>query len=419
MYQPVTAEIISIGDELLYGQILDTNSKWLSEEMDKIGIRVVRKTTIGDDKESMRQAFVAASEKVNIVLMTGGLGPTKDDLTKNVLADFFGSQLVLFPQALEDVKRLFESRGRELSDTNRAQAYLPSNCQYIHNEVGTAPGMWFEEKGTIWMSMPGVPHEMKHLMEKAVIPRLKEKFTLPVIYHKLVKTVGIGESWLSDIIGTWEDQLPSHIRLAYLPSLGEVKLRLTGFGENQEAITREVDEQIASLLPLIEPYVYGFNNDTLSSAIGHLLVQKGKTLALAESCSGGYISHLVTGIPGSSEYFNGAVVPYHNVFKESILGVLETTLVSHGAVSEETVREMAKQVRLKFNADYGLSSSGVAGPGGGTASKPVGLVWIACDDGKSCKTRKLQLTQDRTVNIHLTAVAALNLLRETVIQKSN
>lgn len=419
MYQPVTAEIISIGDELLYGQILDTNSKWLSEEMDKIGIRVVRKTTIGDDRESMRQAFSAASQKVDIVLMTGGLGPTKDDLTKNVLADFFGSRLVLFPQALEDVKRLFESRGRELSETNRAQAYLPSNSQYIHNEVGTAPGMWFEEQGTIWMSMPGVPHEMKHLMEKAVIPRLKTQFTLPVIYHKLVKTVGIGESWLSDIIGTWADQLPSHIRLAYLPSLGEVKLRLTGFGENQKAIAREVDKQIASLLPLIEPYVYGYNNDTLSSAIGHLLVQKGKTLALAESCSGGYISHLITGIPGSSEYFNGAVVPYHNVFKESILGVLETTLASHGAVSEETVREMAKQVRLKFNADYGLSSSGIAGPGGGTALKPVGLVWIACDDGKSCKTRKLQLTQDRTVNIHLTAVAALNLLRETVIQKSN
>lgn len=419
MYQPVTAEIISIGDELLYGQILDTNSKWLSEEMDKIGIRVVRKTTVGDNKESMRQAFVAAAKKVDIVLMTGGLGPTKDDLTKHVLADFFGSQLVLFPRALEDVKSLFESRGRELTDTNRTQANLPSNCQYIHNEVGTAPGMWFEEQETVWMSMPGVPHEMKHLMEKAVIPRLKEKFTLPVIYHKLVRTVGIGESWLSDIIATWEAQLPSHIQLAYLPSLGEVKLRLTGFGENQEVISREVDEQIHGLLPLIEPYVYGYNNDTLPSAIGHLLVQKGKTLALAESCSGGYISHLITGIPGSSEYFNGAVVPYHNAFKESILGVLKTTLVSDGAVSEATVREMAKQARLKFKADYGLSSSGIAGPGGGTASKPVGLVWIACDDGKSCNTRKLQLTQDRTVNIHLTAVAALNLLRETVIQKSN
>lgn len=419
MYQPVKAEIISIGDELLYGQILDTNSKWLSEEMDKIGVRVVRKTTVGDDKESMLQAFMAASQKAAIVLMTGGLGPTKDDLTKNILADFFGSQLTLFPKALEDVRNLFESRGKELTATNRNQAYLPANCQYIHNAVGTAPGMWFEEQGTIWMSMPGVPHEMKYLMEKAVIPRLKEKFTLPVIYHKLVKTVGIGESWLSDIITAWEDQLPSHIRLAYLPSLGEVKLRLTGFGDDQESITREVDEQIDRLLPLIEPYVYGFNHDTLPSAIGHLLAQRGKTVALAESCSGGYISHLITGIPGSSKYFNGAVVPYHNAFKAAVLGLSEDMLDSKGAVSEETVIEMAKQVRLKFNADYGLSSSGIAGPGGGTSTKPVGLVWIACDDGHSCHTRKLQLTKDRTVNIHLTAVAALNLLRKTVIQKSD
>ncbi|WP_162416116.1 competence/damage-inducible protein A [Cyclobacterium roseum] len=419
MHQSVTAEIISIGDELLYGQIMDTNSKWLSEEMDKMGIRVVRRTTIGDDRESMLDAFQAAAIKADIILMTGGLGPTKDDLTKSVLATYFGSKLALFPDALEDVSNLFHSRGKELTATNRSQAYLPSNCTYIRNAVGTAPGMWFEEKEKIWMSMPGVPHEMKYLMQQEVLPRLKKKYQLPVIYHKLIRTVGIGESWLSDLITEWEEKLPSHIRLAYLPSLGEVKLRLTGFGTDQKSLVSEVDAQIEQLLPLISKYVYGFNDDILPAAIGHMLVNRGKTVALAESCTGGYVSHLITSIPGSSDYFNGGMIPYHNEFKKAVLGVSGEVLSSEGAVSEGTVRDMARQVRNKFNADFGLSSSGIAGPGGGSEEKPVGLVWIACDDGQVCHTRKLQLTKNRTVNIHLTAIAALNLLRETILQRSS
>jgi len=350
--------------------------------------------------------------------MTGGLGPTKDDLTKQLLAAYFGSSLTLFPDALEDVRRLFESRGKELTPTNRGQAYLPTNCTYIRNAVGTAPGMWFEEAGKIWMSMPGVPHEMKYLMEQEVIPRLKKAYRLPVIYHKLIRTVGIGESWLSDLISAWEEKLPDHIRLAYLPSLGEVKLRLTGFGTDQDRIAREVEEQIDRLKPLIPQYIYGYNQETLPVAIGHLLTQRGETLALAESCSGGYISHLITGIAGSSNYFNGGIIPYHNAYKEQLLGVSEAVLLREGAVSEATVIEMATRVREKFNASYGLSSSGIAGPGGGTEEKPVGLVWIACHNGRRCYTRKLQLTQDRTVNIHLTAIAALNLLRQTVLQQA-
>ncbi|WP_154857159.1 competence/damage-inducible protein A [Cyclobacterium xiamenense] len=418
MHQSVNAEIISIGDELLYGQIMDTNSKWLSEEMDKIGIRVVRRTTVGDDEKSLLDAFNAASRRADVILMTGGLGPTKDDLTKQLLAAYFGSSLTLFPDALEDVRRLFESRGKELTPTNRGQAYLPSNCTYIRNAVGTAPGMWFEEAGKIWMSMPGVPHEMKYLMEQEVIPRLKKAYRLPVIYHKLIRTVGIGESWLSDLISEWEEKLPDHIRLAYLPSLGEVKLRLTGFGTDQDRIASEVEEQIDRLKPLIPQYIYGYNQETLPVAIGHLLTQRGETLALAESCSGGYIAHLITGIAGSSNYFNGGIIPYHNAYKEQLLGVSGAVLLQEGAVSEATVIEMATQVREKFNASYGLSSSGIAGPGGGTEEKPVGLVWIACHNGQRCFTRKLQLTQDRTVNIHLTAVAALNLLRQTVLQQA-
>ncbi|MEX0882560.1 MAG: competence/damage-inducible protein A [Cyclobacteriaceae bacterium] len=418
MNKIVKAEIISIGDELLYGQILDTNSKWISEELDKIGVRVVRKTTVGDEKSVLLEAFQAASEKVDIVLMTGGLGPTKDDLTKEVLASFFDSSIVLFPQALEDLSLLFSKRGRELTPTNRQQAYLPENCTYIHNAKGTAPGMWFDEKSSIWMSMPGVPHEMKYLMENEVIPRIKKRFSFPVIYHKMVKTVGIGESWLSDLIAEWENKLPGHIRLAYLPSLGEVRLRLTGFGDVQEKVMEAVDDQINQLLPLIDKFVYGFNEDTLPSVIGHLLKQNSQTVALAESCSGGFISHLITGIGGSSSYFNGSIVPYHNQFKTHILGVNPLTLEKNGAVSEETVKEMATQVRAKFKAGYGLASTGIAGPGGGTVEKPVGLVWIGCSDGQTCHTRKLQLTQDRSVNIQLTAVAALNLLRETILLKT-
>ncbi|WP_375583550.1 competence/damage-inducible protein A [Cyclobacterium xiamenense] len=418
MHQSVNAEIISIGDELLYGQIMDTNSKWLSEEMDKIGIRVVRRTTVGDEEKSLLEAFNAASRRADIILMTGGLGPTKDDLTKQLLAKYFKSDLILFPDALEDVRKLFQSRGRELTVTNRGQAYLPSNCTYIRNAVGTAPGMWFEEAGKIWMSMPGVPHEMKYLMEHEVIPRLKKAYQLPVIYHKLIRTVGIGESWLSDKISDWADKLPDHIRLAYLPSLGEVKLRLTGFGTEQDRIVREVEEQIERLKPLIPQYIYGYNQETLPVAIGHLLTQRKETLALAESCTGGYISHLITGIAGSSNYFNGGMIPYHNAYKEEVLGVSGEVLAREGAVSEATVIEMARQVREKFSASYGLSSSGIAGPGGGTAEKPVGLVWIACHDGSRYVTRKLQLTQDRTVNIHLTAIAALNLLRQTILKEA-
>ncbi|GAB2988715.1 competence/damage-inducible protein A [Cyclobacterium sediminis] len=418
MHKPVTAEIISIGDELLYGQILDTNSKWLSEEMDKIGVRVKRKTTIGDDPEAMTQAFEAASKEVDIVLMTGGLGPTKDDLTKHVLADFFNASVKLFPQALEDLRVFFENRGKVLTPTNQNQANLPSNCTYIPNAVGTAPGMWFEENGVAWMSMPGVPHEMKYLMENTVIPKIKEKFKLPVIYHKLIKTIGIGESWLSDKISTWEEQLPSHIRLAYLPSLGEVKLRLTAFGESLATLAAEVNEQVIQLEPLIAEYIYGYDTDTIASSLGHELVQRKKSLAIAESCTGGYLTHVITSIPGSSNYYNGSIIPYHNDFKEELLDVNPQTLITNGAVSEETVIEMSKQVRLKFKATYGLATSGIAGPGGGTEEKPVGLVWIACHDGENCRTRKLQLTKDRLINIQLTSTASLNLLRETILQNT-
>ena len=409
--QAVNAEIIAIGDELLYGQIMDTNSHWISQELDAVGVRVVRKTTVGDNRTDILTAFEEASKRANLILITGGLGPTQDDLTKPLLAEYFGCEIVEVPEAVAAVSAYFTRRGREMTLLNTLQGHLPTCCTYVPNEVGTAPGMWFEQKGCYWMSMPGVPHEMKKLVKDFVLPKLSQVFDLPVIYHKLIKTAGIGESWLADLIKDWENALPNHIRLAYLPSLGHVKLRLTAFGTNKEKLQQEVAAQIQVLLPQIEKYVYGYDEETLETALGKLLKNAGKTIALAESCSGGYVSHLITTVPGSSAYFQGAVVPYHNAFKERILGVKSETLSSHGAVSEATVAEMAEGVRQLFNADYGLASSGIAGPDGGTADKPVGTVWIGCAGPEGVETRKLQLTQDRMLNIQLTGVAVLNLFR--------
>lgn len=417
-YKEVKAEILSIGDELLYGQIIDTNSHWISQELDKIGVRVVRRTTIGDSRASILEAFSSAEERADIILMTGGLGPTNDDLTKPLLAEYFQCGIELVPEALEAVRTFFEKRGRELTQINRLQAHLPTKCTYVPNELGTAPGMWFQENGKVWMSMPGVPHEMKKLMSDHVIPKIKEIFPLPHIYHKVIKTVGIGESWLSELIKDWESGLPQHIKLAYLPSLGQVKLRLTGFGEDMEQLEDDVEKEIQKVRLLIDKYIYGYNQETLQEAIGRLLKIQAKKVAFAESCTGGYISHLVTTIPGSSDYFQGGLIPYHNSFKNRILGVDENILKDKGAVSEETVIQMAENVRKMFHADFGLASSGIAGPGGGWAEKPVGTVWIACALNGKTHTKKLQLTQDRMLNIQLTGVAVLNLLRQCIEGKT-
>jgi nicotinamide-nucleotide amidase len=407
----VTAEIIAIGDELLYGQIMDTNSHWISQELDAVGVRVVRKTTVGDNRTDILTAFEEASKRANLILITGGLGPTQDDLTKPLLAEYFGCEIVEVPEAVAAVSAYFTRRGREMTQLNILQGHLPTCCTYVPNEVGTAPGMWFEQKGCYWMSMPGVPHEMKKLVKDFVLPKLSQVFDLPVIYHKLIKTAGIGESWLADLIKDWENALPSHIRLAYLPSLGHVKLRLTAFGEDKKVLAAAVEQQIQNILPTISNYVYGYNEETLETAVGKLLKNSGKTLALAESCSGGYISHLITTVPGSSNYLRGTVVPYHNDLKQQVLGVSSATLAQHGAVSEETVREMATGVKKLFGSDYGLASSGIAGPDGGTPDKPVGTVWIACAGPDFVEAKLLQLTQDRLINIQLTGVAVLNLLR--------
>ena len=410
----ILAEILTIGDEILYGQITDTNSQWISQQLDEMGVKVVRKTTVGDNEEDMLAAFAEAEERADMVLITGGLGPTNDDLTLPLLSKYFGSEMVMNQEVYEHVKHIFESRGMTFTELNKGQALVPEMAEVLFNRLGTAPGTWYEREGTVFISMPGVPHEMKTIMKEAALPKLREFFHTPVIYHKLVKTVGIGESFLADKIKSWEDNLPQHISLAYLPSIGHVKLRLTAVGDDREQLKQEVQEQIDLLLPLAGKYVYGYGSTTLEEAIGQMLLERKKTIALAESCSGGFVQHKITSVAGSSAYFQGGVVPYHNDFKMGMLGVKSETLEAHGAVSEATVREMAERVREKFNADIGAASSGIAGPGGGTPDKPVGTVWIAYADGEQTIAKKLQLTQNRKLNIELTNIAVLNLVRKSL-----
>ena len=408
----VYAEVVTIGDEILYGQTLDTNTQWIGQQLHEAGIRIKRKLSIPDERESIIQVLEEASHRSDIVLITGGLGPTKDDITKYTLAAYFDTKLVRNEEALEHIKALFSSRGRQITPTNEKQADLPEACTMIRNRMGTAPAMWFEKEGVIFVSMPGVPYEMQCIMEEEVIPRLQTHFELPTIMHQMIQTVGIGESWLSDKIADWEEQLPPHIRLAYLPSFGKVKLRLTASGDQKNELLADLHTQTQALLPLIQKFVFAVGDISLEEAIGKMLLQQQKTVALAESCSGGFVAHSLTSIPGSSAYFQGAMVPYHNELKENVLGVRHDTLVQHGAVSEQTVVEMAEQVRQKMHADFGLASSGVAGPGGGSDEKPVGTVWIAVASGVHTETQKLMLTKDRLLNIKLTAVGLLNLLRK-------
>lgn len=410
------AEIITIGDEILIGQIVDTNSAWMGQELNKAGIKVKQITSVSDDRIHILTALKEAKERAKLVLITGGLGPTKDDITKKTLCEYFGVSLTLHEPTLNNVKRIFEARGRkEITEINRKQAEVPSNCEALINLKGTAPGMWFEEEGVVYVSMPGVPYEMKYLMESEVIPRLKEKFKTPQIIHRTILTQGAGESYLSEKIADWEDSLPGHMKLAYLPSPGMVRLRLSATGEDFTTLFHEVNERVEDLLPQIDDYVYGFENTSLEEVIGKQLRKKRKTIATAESCTGGYISHLLTSVPGSSAYYQGSIIAYSYEIKESELGVLPETLDKYGAVSEQTVIEMVKGIKGKFKTDYAIACSGIAGPDGGTDEKPVGTVWIAIATPEKIHTKKFQLGTDRKRVIEETALHSLQMLRRLLV----
>jgi len=410
----VTAELLTIGDEILYGQIVDTNSQWMSVALSEAGIQVIRKTSVGDVESEILEAFSEAEKRVDIILVTGGLGPTSDDMTKPCLVKHYNCELKIHEEALAEVTAFFKSRGRELTDVNRQQAALPTCCEKITNKIGTAPGMWFERNGKVLVSMPGVPHEMKLMMKDLIVPKLKQRFITPTIHHQVIRTVGIGESFLSDKISSWEKSLPPHIKLAYLPSLGDVKLRLTGIGKSKDELVHEIDVLVDQLIPLAGDYIFGFGEDPLEKVIGNTLREHKLTLSIAESCTGGYVSHLITSVPGSSEYFMGSLIPYAYEIKMRQLGVRPETLEQHGAVSEPTIMEMANLVRAKFSTDIGVATSGIAGPGGATPEKPVGTVWIAYSDKHHTVTRKLQLSTDRAINIRLASTAVLNLIRQSL-----
>lgn len=410
----VYAEVITIGDEILYGQITDTNTQWISAQLDQIGIKTRRKTSIGDREGEIINALIEAKDRADVILMTGGLGPTKDDITKITLARFFNTGLALDEEALEEVRIYFEKRGHQLTELNWGQANLPRNCKRITNEHGSAPGMWFEEDDKIFISMPGVPHEMKNMMTSTILSKLQDQFDLPFIRHRVLRTIGIGESWLAERIEQWEDALPEHIGLAYLPGLGQVRLRLTGVGTNLEQLEKELEAQIQLVMPMIGSYFYGEDDENIESSIGNLLREKELTLACAESCTGGYLAHLITSVPGCSDYFLGSITAYDNTVKHKSLGVSESTLQAHGAVSEATAKEMAEGIREKLGASIGLSTTGVAGPGGGTSEKPVGTVWIAYADKNQTVTRMLQLGDSREVNVKRSAIQALNLIRQSL-----
>jgi nicotinamide-nucleotide amidase len=371
------AEIITIGDEILIGQIVDTNSAWMARQLNNIGVKIKQISSVSDDREHILKALAEAASRADIILITGGLGPTKDDITKKTIADYFGVGMIENAETLANVTRIFAKSNRPLLDINRAQALVPANCEVIINNNGTAPGMWFESEGKVYVSMPGVPFEMMYMMDEQVIPRLKTTFNLPVIVHKTLLTAGEGESFLAKRIADIEDKLPGHIKLAYLPKLGQVRLRLSGYGNGEEGLVQEVNDFANEIAERVNDILVATEDIPLEKAVLNLMESKGLTLSAAESCTGGYISHLLTQHAGSSKVFAGGAVVYSNAFKQQVLGVDGTTINEFGAVSEETVTEMLYGALKNFKTDYSIAVTGIAGPDGGTADKPVGTVWIA------------------------------------------
>ncbi|MFA6087502.1 competence/damage-inducible protein A [Mucilaginibacter sp.] len=411
------AEIITIGDEILIGQIVDTNSAWMAAKLNKEGISVKQISSVSDNREHILTALAEAATRADIILITGGLGPTKDDITKKTLAEYFNVGLVLNESVLANVENIFKKYNRPLLEVNRKQAEVPENCEVIMNNNGTAPGMWFNDKGKIYVSMPGVPFEMKYMIEEQVIPKLKATLKLPVIIHKTILTVGEGESFLAEKIADIEDSLPANIKLAYLPKMGQVRLRLSAYGDNETELKDKIDEFAQKIVERVGVNVVTQEDIPLEKVVLNYMAEKGLTLTAAESCTGGYISHLITQHAGSSQVFLGAAVSYAYELKERILGVKNETLWQHGAVSRETAKEMVEGALLNFKSDYAVAVTGIAGPGGGTEDKPVGTVWIAVANANKTVVKKFTFGNKRLQNIERTAVAAffmlITLLRES------
>lgn len=411
------AEIITIGDELLIGQTIDTNSAWMGAELSRIGFEVFRITSISDKKQQIIHTLSEATGRSDVILITGGLGPTSDDITRLALCEFFNTILVPDKKVLEMIEKMLVRRNFPMNENNRRQAEVPQSCRVLYNATGTAPGMWFEKGGSIFVSMPGVPLEMKHIMTEHVLPELKKRFTSQVIVHRNIMTYGTAEARLAELLTGFEAGLPPQIKLAYLPSLGIIKLRLTGSGADISQLSDLIESQVKKLYETIPEFIYGENEETLEMAVGRHLKNINSTLATAESCTGGKIAQMITSVPGCSAYFKGSVIAYDNKVKTDLLNVPEKTIAEFGAVSRETVELMAKGARNLFNTGFAVAVSGIAGPDGGTDEKPVGTVWIAVASEKNIVSEKYVYGNDRNINIKRFSIAALNLLSRQILNK--
>ena len=410
------AGIITIGDELLIGQVIDTNSSWIAQQLNQVGILVKKRLAVGDNRTDIWEALDSMMNETDLILITGGLGPTADDITKPLLCDYFGGKMVMHQETLEHVEHIFQHiLKRPMIERNILQAQVPDVCTVLKNEKGTAPGMLFEKNNTRIIAMPGVPHEMKWIMHNHVLPNIPNWYSTGFIIHKTLLTAGIGESFLAEKIKDIEESLPEHIKLAYLPNYGMVRLRLSAWGIDKTTLEKDVDNYFNLLKIRTENDLVTDEDETMEQVIGRLLTSRKQTLVTAESCTGGYIAHLLSKHAGSSVFFKGSIVAYANIIKEELLQVPHNTLITVGAVSKETVTQMVKEVRIKMNADYSIAVSGIMGPGGATAEKPVGMVWIAVASKENVEVKEFHFRFDRERNIELTAINALNMLRQMIV----
>ena len=415
---PLNATIITIGDELLIGQVIDTNSAFIAQALSKIGIPVTQRIAVGDSKDTITEALDTASKKSSIVILTGGLGPTADDITKPLLNEYFGGKMVIHEPSLAHITHIFETiHKKPMIERNRKQAEVPDVCEVLFNEKGTAPGMLFIKEEVHYFSLPGVPHEMKWLIETKVIPLLQKKFKTDYILHKTLLTAGLGESFLSELIAPFENALPSSIKLAYLPNFGMVRLRLTGTGKDENALEKLMQTQFEKLQEAVKDYLVTNADEPMEMVVGNLLKQRNQTVATAESCTGGFIGHLLSKHAGSSKFYTGGIISYDNRIKTEFLEVPPTILQTVGAVSKEAVEQMAIAVRAKMNTDYSISVSGIMGPSGQTDEKPLGMVWVGVANSEKVVSKVFYLRFDRQRNIEVTANQAINLLRLLIINK--
>lgn len=408
--------VISIGDELLIGQTINTNAGWMGAVLNRNGVELTEVLTISDDEIAIKEAFVYAQAKANLVLITGGLGPTKDDITKRVFADYFNAPLVENKKALQNVEGFFKRYNREMLEINKFQALVPEGCEMLLNKAGTAPGMWMEHKNVVFVSMPGVPSEMKYLMEHEVLPKVKKRFELPVIVHQTMMTQGIGESYIAEEISDIEDALPNHIKLAYLPSPGIVKLRLSGRGKEKAPLMKEIDALFNAIESRIKKHVFSKTEAQLQEILSEVLKGKKRTVSTAESLTSGALAARITSVPGASEYFKGSVVAYSNAVKINQLGVSVDSIELKGEVSKEVVEQMAIGAKGIFGTDYAVATSGIAGPDGGTEEKPVGTVWIAIAGPKGVVSEQFQMGKGRDRVVEKTIFSALSCLLQLINQ---